>query len=63
MKLVVNLINILRAAFAQIFFCQKITKPNYNWRKAARSNFIGKKAARKKFVKLTPKPQKVHHNV
>jgi len=27
---VVNFINILRAAFVPIFFCQKITKPNCN---------------------------------
>ncbi len=26
----VNFINILRAAFALIFFCQKVTKPNCN---------------------------------
>ncbi len=26
--------------FAHIFFCQKITKPNCTWRKAAKSTFI-----------------------
>ncbi len=28
-NLIVNFTNILQAAFAQIFFCQKITKPNF----------------------------------
>ncbi len=32
---VVNFINILQAAFVPLFFCQKITKPNCNKRKAA----------------------------
>jgi len=35
-------INILQAAFAQIFFCQKITKQNYNLKKAAQSTFVPK---------------------
>jgi len=34
---VVNFINILRPAFAPIFFCQKITKPNCYWRKAVQN--------------------------
>ncbi len=35
-----NCINILRAAFVQIFFCQKITKPNCNQRKAMQSTYV-----------------------
>jgi len=38
----VNFINILGAAFAQIFFCQKFTKPNRNLKKAAQ-NTLNKK--------------------
>jgi len=36
----VNFIKILQAAFAPIFLCQKITKPNCNQRKAAQTPFI-----------------------
>jgi len=38
----VNFINILLAAFAPIFLCQKITKPNRNLRKAAQNSFVPK---------------------
>jgi hypothetical protein len=38
----VNFINILRAAFALIFLCQKITNPNCNWRKTSQNTFIKK---------------------
>jgi len=34
--------NTLRVAFAPIFFHQKISKPNSNWRKAVQSTFIQK---------------------
>jgi len=37
---VVNFIYILGAAFAQIFFHQKVTKPNCNERKASKSTFV-----------------------
>jgi len=37
--------NILRAAFAPIYFCQKITKPNCILRKAVQSTFVQKKCA------------------
>jgi hypothetical protein len=40
---VVNFINILQAAFAPIFFSQKITKPNCNKRKAVQSTFVQKR--------------------
>ncbi len=36
----VNLINILQAAFAPIFFCQTVTKPNCNSRKALNCTFM-----------------------
>jgi hypothetical protein len=39
---VVNFINILGAAFAPIFFCQKVTKPNSNLRKGAQSTCMKK---------------------
>ncbi len=41
---VVNLANILEAAFALIFFCQKITKlTNFIYTKASKNTFEGKK--------------------
>jgi len=43
----------LLAAFAQIFFQQKITKPHSDLRKAALNTFI-QKGAHKILVKLTP---------
>jgi len=39
---VLNFINILQAAFAPIFFCQKITKPNCNITKDSKSTFLQK---------------------
>jgi len=36
----VNFINILQAAFAPIFFFQKIIKPICNYRKAVQSTFV-----------------------
>jgi len=36
---VFNFANILQAAFAPKLFNQKITKPNYKWRKAAQNTF------------------------
>jgi len=47
---VVNFTNILRSACAPIFFCQKITKPNYNCNEA----LSYEKAPHKILVKLTP---------
>ncbi len=38
-----EIINILGAAFAPIFLCQKITKPKCNQRRAAQSTFVQKK--------------------
>jgi len=32
-----NFTNILRAAWAPILFCQKITKPNSKWRKSVQN--------------------------
>jgi len=55
----VNLTNILRAAFSLIIFCQKITKPNCNKRKAAKNTIIQKRAAYKMLVKLTPERRSV----
>jgi hypothetical protein len=49
----VNFTNILRAALAPIFFCQKITKPNCNLRKATQNIFVQKDAS-KMLVKLIP---------
>jgi len=40
----VNFSNILLAAFGLIFFWQKVTKPNCNYRKAAQKHFRMKKA-------------------
>jgi len=42
----VDFINILRAAFEHISLCQKITKPNCNYRKAAQSTFVQKICAK-----------------
>jgi len=39
---VVNFTNILQAVFVLIFFCQKITKPNCNWRKVVQNTFVQK---------------------
>ncbi len=50
---VVNFANVLLAAFAPKFFCQKIAKPNKRKIKAAQKTFV-KKAARKILMKLTP---------
>ncbi len=44
-RFIVNLINILRAAFAPIFFCQKITNPKCKWRKAAQSSNVRNRRA------------------
>jgi len=41
----VNFIMILLAAFALIFFCQEITKPNCKREKVAQSTFVQKKAS------------------
>jgi hypothetical protein len=49
----VNFSNILRAAFAPIFFPKKMTKPNRKHRKAYQNTFV-QKGAFKKLVKLTP---------
>ncbi len=50
----VNFINILQAAFAPIFFCQKKkSKPNCNQREAAQSTFVQKNVL-KWLMKLTP---------
>jgi len=38
----VNFTNILQTAFAQIFFQQKITKPNCKWKKVSKNNFVWK---------------------
>jgi len=51
---VVNFTNILWGVFLPIFFCQKIAKPNCNYRKSANNTFIQKKAASKMLMKLTP---------
>ncbi len=40
MTTVVNFINILRLAFAQIFFCKKITKLNCKQRKTVQNTFL-----------------------
>jgi len=48
----VNFTHILRAAYAAIFFSQKITKPNCKWRKAAQKTFVQKDAC-KMLVKFT----------
>ena len=40
----VNFTNILQAAFAPLFFCQKYTMPNCKYKKAAQNTF-NKKAA------------------
>jgi len=42
-QLVVNFINILRAAFAPIFLCQKITNPNCTYGKASQNTFVQKR--------------------
>ncbi len=42
----------LQAAFAPIFFGQKITKPNCAYRKAAENNLVQKNAACKMFMKF-----------
>jgi len=39
---VVNFIYILQAAFVQVSFHQKVTKPNYKYRKDVLSTFIPK---------------------
>jgi len=36
----VNFTNILLAAFASLLFCQKIIKPNCNYRKASKNTLI-----------------------
>jgi len=52
---VFNFIKILRAAFAPIFFCQKITKSNCNYvEKSCAKLFCMEKGARNMLVKLTP---------
>jgi len=43
----VDFINILRAAFAPIFFCQKITKPDCNYREKMPKALLYKKAGLK----------------
>jgi hypothetical protein len=50
---VFNFINILRAAFASIFLCQKTTKPNCNEIKAVQT-LLYQKGLRKMLIKLTP---------
>ncbi len=35
-----NFTNILQAAFAQMYFCQKVTNLNCKWRKTAQCTFI-----------------------
>jgi len=40
---IINFTNVLQAIFAPIFFCQKITNPNCNKRKTAKSTFFTKK--------------------
>jgi len=41
---VFNFTNILQAAFAPIFLCRKVTKPNCYLREASKSTFVQKKA-------------------
>jgi len=48
----VSYTNILQAAFAPIFFCQKITQPNCNLNKAAQSTVV-QNFVRKMLMKLT----------
>jgi len=49
---VISFTNILQAAFALVFICQRITKLNCNKRKAAQSTL--KKAYLKMLLRLTP---------
>jgi hypothetical protein len=49
----VNFIIIVQEAFVLTLFCQKIAKPNFNYRKAAQ-NSIAQKVAHDMLVKLTP---------
>jgi len=42
----VNFTNILRASFLPIFFCQKITKPNCNYRKSVQNTFVLKSCSK-----------------
>jgi len=51
-SIVVNFINTLRAAFVSIFFCQKITKPKLNLKRAVQSTFV-QKGSSKMLMKLT----------
>jgi len=46
MKPMVNFINILRPAFALIFFCQNYTKKKCNLRKAAQNTSIQKSCSK-----------------
>jgi len=57
---VVNFINILQAAFAPIFLCQKIAKPNCNEKKAAQNTLV-QKVENKMLMKLTPVWNKSFH--
>jgi len=50
---VVNFKNILRAAFALIYFCQKIILPIYNKREGAQKAFV-QKVVCKMLANLTP---------
>jgi len=50
----VNIANNLGAAFAPIFFCQKISKPNCKYREKLHKSISYQKASRKIMVKLTP---------
>jgi len=50
---VVNFINVLRAAFSQIFLHQKITKLKHKWKKAAQ-RLLYEKGTCKMLMKLTP---------
>jgi hypothetical protein len=53
LKSVVNFTNILQTAFVPVFFCQKITKPNFNYRIATQKTSI-QKSAHKMLMKLKP---------
>ena len=48
----VNFTNILQAAFAPISFCQKITNPNSNQRKAAQTTLVQKTLVCKIFCEI-----------
>jgi len=50
---VVNFTNIIKVAFAPIFFCQKNTKWNCKYAKAAQNTFV-QKGAHKMLLKLIP---------